>query len=94
MPRYDVAHVKEQGVDLIIIPLDSMFGHKTSNTQQEIIAELQVRAHAAGLAGAVVPIWDSGGGRMAFMAPSQWHSFFSSIDFRWVAANINRELFW
>jgi len=94
MPRFKVAHVREQNVDLIIIPLDSTFGNKTSRDQNETIGELQIRSRAAGLAGTVVPVWDSGGGRMAFIAPQQWHPFFSSITFQWIAANINRELSW
>lgn len=26
MPRFDLAHVREQGIDLIVIPLDSPCG--------------------------------------------------------------------
>ncbi|MCU1263346.1 MAG: hypothetical protein JWO80_6231 [Bryobacterales bacterium] len=32
MPNFDIAHVKEQGIDLIIVPLDSSFQHKTPNS--------------------------------------------------------------
>ena len=94
MPRFKVAHIKEQGADMIIIPLDHSFSSKTTQGQNEILNELQVRASSAGLAGKVVPVWDNGGGRMAFMAPPNWHSFFNSINLRFVFANINRELYW
>jgi hypothetical protein len=94
MPRFKVAHLHEQGQGMIIVPLDSSFGHKVSQDQNDTTAELQVHAQAAGLAGTVVPVWDSGGGRMAFIAPTQWHPFFRSIDLRFVAVNINRELYW
>lgn len=94
MPRFKVAHVKEQGVDLIIIPLDNNFGSKSQEDQYSAIAEFQTRASSAGLAGKVVPVWDSGGGRMSFIAPTQWHPFFKSINLVFVAANINRELYW
>jgi hypothetical protein len=40
MPRLDVAHVREQGVDLMIILLDRAFGMKTSSDQHQIISEL------------------------------------------------------
>lgn len=94
MPRFKVAHVREQGIDLIIIPLDDNFGRKTHDDQHSAIAELQARASSAGLAGKVVPVWDAGGGRMAFIAPPNWNPFFKSINLAFVAANINRELYW
>lgn len=94
MPRFDVAHIREQGVDLVIIPLDKSFGHKSENDKDSIVSELQVRASSAGLAGTVVPIWDNGGGRMGFIAPRNWHSFFKSLNLQFVAANVNRELYW
>ncbi len=79
---------------MIIIPLESSFGGRSSSDQQTAIAELQIRAVAAGLAGTVVPVWDSGSGRMAFIAPRPWHSFFQSLSLRVVAANINKTLSW
>ena len=93
MPRYDLAHIREQGVDLIIIPLNSSFGSRSQAEQQEILAELQLRANAAGLNGTVVPVWDSFG-RMAFIAPTNWHAFFKSINLQFVNANINRYISW
>jgi hypothetical protein len=94
MPYFKVAHMREQGVDLLIIPLDSTLGNKMPEDQRAAIADLQMRAHAAGLAGTVVPVWDSGGGRMAFIAPDSWHAFFKALNLLWVFANINRELYW
>ena len=94
MPRLKIAHILEQGQNLIVVPLESSFGGNPLLRQQEITAELQMRAHAAGLAGTAVPVWDGGNGRMAFLAPHNWHPFFRSITLQWVAANLNRELFW
>jgi hypothetical protein len=93
MPHFKVAHVREQGVDLIIIPLDSNFGAKSQSEQHGAISELQVRASSAGLAGKVVPVWDNGG-RMAFIAPPNWHPFFKDLNLGFVAQNLNRELYW
>lgn len=92
MATYDAAHIKEQGIDLLIIVVDSSFGLKTPGEQQEITLALQECATAAGLAGTVVPVWDAGGGQMGFFAPPNWRPFFSSIDLAFVATNINREL--
>ena len=94
MPQYKVAHVREQGVDLIIVPLESRFGSMSSEDQNATMASLQLHASGAGLGGTVVPVWDSGGGRMTFLAPQQWHSFFRSINLPWVWRNVNKELRW
>lgn len=55
MPTFQVAHVREQNVDLIIVLLDSSFGHKTPDDQDAIVADLQAHAIAANLRGTVVP---------------------------------------
>jgi hypothetical protein len=94
MPRFDIAHVREQGVDLVIVPLESSFGTKMDSEERGVIGELQMRSRAAGLAGTVVPVWDAGAGRMGFIAPQNWHSFFASINLQWVGININKELYW
>lgn len=94
MPRLKVAHLHEQGQDMIIVPLGRTFGSQSRHDQRAAIAEIQVRANAAGLAGTVVPVWDGGGGRMAFIAPPQWVPFFRSSDLRAIAMNLNRELSW
>jgi hypothetical protein len=89
-----VAQLKEQGIDLIVIPLEVSFGQKTPPDQQGIIFDLQAHALSAGLRGTVVPVWDAGMGRMGFVAPPSWQPFFNSISPEWVWSNINRELFW
>jgi len=79
---------------MIIVPLESSFGSKIGSDQQAAIAEFQIRARAAGLAGTIVPVWNSGGGRMAFIAPQPWHPFFRSLSLQAVAASINKTLSW
>ena len=93
MPKFKVAHIKEQGIDLIIVPLESSFHHKPQHEQIEIIDELQTRATAAGLAGTVVPVWMLGN-RMGFIAPPNWHPFFKNISWNDVIRNVNKEIFW
>ena len=92
MASFKVAHVREQGVDLILVPLDRSFDYKSTQEKSEVIDGLQTCATSAGLAGTVVPVWESSGGRMAFIAPRPWHPFLSSISMRFVATNINRRL--
>jgi hypothetical protein len=94
MAHFKLAHIREQGVDLIIVPLDRSFGWKSTTEQNQIASQLQLRAASAGLAGTVVPVWDHGGGRMGFLAPNGYAPFFRSISLSFVARNINRELSW
>ena len=68
------------------------WGHKSNSEQNKICAELQACATSAGLAGIVVPVWDNGGGRMGFLAPTQWHAFFGSITLADIASTVNRKL--
>ncbi|MGA7712666.1 MAG: hypothetical protein WCA81_12245 [Rhizomicrobium sp.] len=94
MPSFKIAHIKEQGVDMIIVPVNVTFEDKTASEQQAIVATLEAAAHTAGLAGTVVPVWDHGLGQMAFMAPKPWAPFFQNIGLEFVFRNINRELSW
>jgi len=94
MPRYKVAHVREQGIDLIIVPLERSFETRSQLEQQQTINTLEMRAHAAGLAGTVVPVWEYAGGRMRFIAPQNWHAFFKSLSLQAVFGAINKELYW
>lgn len=91
MQKFDVAHIHEQGVDLIIIPLDDEFEWKPDWQKHQIIAALQACAGSAGLRGTVVPVWNANS-YMKFIAPPQWHLFFRGMDMSFVAMNINREL--
>lgn len=91
METFEVAHIREQGVDLIIVPLAEAFDFKSVEEKRRITLALQVGARAAGLRGTVVPVWDSCG-RMAFLAPQGFHPFFRSIDLGFVLSNVNRQL--
>jgi hypothetical protein len=93
MPQYDVAHIREQCIDLIIIPLDGAYHYKSTQDQQAVISQLQSKAESAGLAGTVVPVWEHGGS-WSFIAPPNWHAFFKSITKDFIRANINKSLSW
>jgi hypothetical protein len=93
MPKYRVAHVNQQGQDMIIFPLEPSFGMKSITEQAEMLQDLEMRAHGAGLAGNAVIVWEQGK-RLYFIGPKPWHPFLSSIGMRWVLAQVNRELSW
>ena len=92
MPQYDIAHIREQGQDIIIIRLSSNYRYKTDSKLNTIRDDLRACAQAAGLAGTVVTVWDDGGGRMGFLAPGCWRPFFSSMTLSDIYANINMTL--
>ncbi len=93
MPRFKVAHLHEQGQDMVIVPLEGSFDYKSDEEQQAIIEELQLHSRGAGLKGTVVPVWQKSG-RMAFIAPTPWHPFFRSLSLQTVFANVNKEIYW
>ena len=93
MPSFDVAHIREQGQNMLLFPLDGSFEHKPSSEQQVTLAELQSRAHAAGLAGKAVAVW-ARGDRTHFLGPRAWHNFLSSISMSFVLANVNKKVWW
>jgi hypothetical protein len=92
MAAFDVAHVRQQGQNMIIVPMRTDFGQKATSEQASIESALAFAAHRAGLAGHVVTVWDAGSGRMAFRGPSKWRAFLGSISLRWVGANINKRI--
>lgn len=92
MSRYKFAHFREQGQDMIVVPLEPSFGNKSSDDQHAFIAAFQACTRSAQLPGTVVPIWRSGN-RVNFIAPQPWHGFFRSAGiWNLILANINKEL--
>lgn len=90
--RFPVAHLHEQGADMIIVPLDDDFDLKLEEEKHQTKEALQMCASSAGLRGTVVPVWMARNGRMTFIAPRPWHPFFASLSMGAVQANLNREL--
>jgi len=48
MPSFKIAHLRQQGQDMIIVPLDPNFDSMSNGDQQDIIADLQAHARGAG----------------------------------------------
>jgi len=92
MPTFQVAHLRHEGQDLIIVPVDRAFGKRSPNEQARIQEAFQRSAAAAEMPGVVVPVWEDATGRMAFRAPPPWHEFLKSIDMVYVATALNRSL--
>ena len=93
MTSLKIAHIREQGQDMIIAPLASSFEHKTTNDQLAAVEEIQLAARSAGLRGTVAVVWQSGG-RMKFIGPRPWHPFLGSLSMSHIQMNLNRTLSW
>lgn len=91
MNKFKIAHLREQGSDMVIVLLDSAFENKPSADQQDVIAALQACSENAGLAGIVVPVWQYRG-RLRFIAPHNWLPFFESLNWNRIVASVNKEL--
>jgi len=63
MPTYKVAHIKEQGQDMLIFPLATGFGNQPISVQEKELGALQYRARSAGLAGSAVAFWQDNVGQ-------------------------------
>ena len=94
MPRYKVAYIREQGVGLVIMFVDSSFGTQSQQAQNNAVRVLEVRARSAGLAGNVVTVWNSGTGSMGFCAPPELNEVFQNTNLVSLVAKINKELYW
>ncbi len=92
MPTFQVAQLRHDGQDVIIVPVDRSFGKRPPAEQARIQEAFQRSAAAVDMPGVVVPVWEDSTGRMAFRAPPPWHDFLKSIDMIYVATALNRNL--
>ena len=85
MQTFDVAHLYEQGQNIIMV----LVGQQPTNRQCNA---LQMYASRAGLAGTVVPVWPQSFGGFGYLAPIQWHPYFRSLSWEDILMNVNRQL--
>ena len=89
---FQVAHVQEQGQQVILILVSPAFSRLGSSQQQQQYGALQRCATASGMAGTVALVWDAGGGRVGTYGPTRWQGFLESLDPLTVQASINKKL--
>jgi hypothetical protein len=77
MQQFDVAHVRERGVDLIIVFVNDRVRYMSDEDRGALAVALTLCARSAGLAGAVVLVWPGG--------------FFADRDLL-LAASVNTQL--
>jgi hypothetical protein len=93
MPSFKVAHINEQGQDMLLFPLDPSFGLKGPVIQNNALAELQTRANNAGLAGRAVAVWEEGNKTMS-IGPEPWKAFLGSLSMQYVLKRVNKSISW
>jgi hypothetical protein len=89
MTTFEIAHINEQGVNVVVVFVDAAVARKSSAEQNEIAASLQLCARSAGLAGNIAMIWPGG-----FWASRNQHSFFGSTggSYGELALRVNKRL--
>ena len=58
MTTIEIAHIREQGQDMILVPVDNSFGYKSPQEKTAAVSELERRATSAGLRGRVAVLWE------------------------------------
>lgn len=91
MSPFKIAHIKEQGVNVIIVPLASRYGKLSVEEKDALIQHFQNAATAMQWSGRVVPMWMEGKG-IRFIAPPEWYEFFRTLKWKVLMRNLNREL--
>jgi hypothetical protein len=89
MNGFEVAHINERGVNVVVVFVAPAVAHKSTEEQNEIAAGLQVCAQSAGLAGNIAMVWPGG-----FWAPRNQHAFFGSPggSYGELARRVNKKL--
>src|SRR3989337_1679477 len=88
---YQIAHIKEQNQDIIIVLISPSIENKPKQQQDAILQTIQLCASSAGLAGTVCLVWESKN-RFNFIAPAQWHPYFKSTNMLYVRTILNKTL--
>lgn len=90
--HFNVAHLKIDSENLIVIPLGSEdMVRKSTAAKKELHQLFKSCMKNAGLNGAVMLAWPQRG-NMAFYGDTGWLSYMKSKNMQWVNKNINRKV--
>jgi class 3 adenylate cyclase len=93
MPRFKVAHVKLQGVDIVLVPVSPEFSVLSSADQSAAHRQLSQLCRSARLGGEVTPVWSTGPSSLAFLADAKFHPLLNGrLTPAFLQANLNREI--
>lgn len=92
MNAIEVAHVRIQGQDFVIVPLSSQFKGVSAPDKQVLLKQLRDICRGASLGGDVVLVWSSDTG-VGFLADNRHHAILSkSLTLNFVRTNLNKKL--
>ncbi len=89
---FEVAYVKQQGTNLIIVFVTSYFHDLTFEQQCTLAEEAGKSSKASGMRGQVAFVWKDGSGKMGFWAPKEFEGFFNKLNPLVLAKSFNRKL--
>ena len=89
MTNFDVAHINEQGVNVVVVFVSETVSQLTPDAQIALAESLSICAASAGLIGNIAMVWPGG-----FWAPQNQHPFFRSGGgaYHALMSRINRKL--
>ncbi len=93
MPNHKIAVIRHETMELIVVPLDTVFEYRSQENKLAFRAELQSHAEDAGFTGSICLVWPYAGG-MKFLAPRAAHEFFAGLSMAKLSAQVNMELVW
>ncbi len=92
MPTYKIAHIRKQGQDIIIVPLETRFHNVPAAEKASFQRALQRCAIQHGLKGPVCLVWEHGR-RFYYINLSQpWKTFCKTLAMAYVFRNINKKM--
>jgi hypothetical protein len=91
VPKYDVAHIRVQSQNLILVLISSSVGEQGSGKTAPLLSALEASAKETGLLGNVALVWNNGG-RVRHYGPPVWGLYLSSLTWSFILANVNRRL--
>jgi class 3 adenylate cyclase len=93
MARFRVAHLKIQGVDLVMVPLSADFSALSGGEKALVSRQVTDLCRAARLGGTVVPVWPTAQGTLGFIAEDRLHGMLTEhLKGAFLKTNLNREL--
>lgn len=88
---YKIAHLRDQGKSVIIIPIANSNNDLSNVKLNQIKKAFQAHAAKAKLSGDICLVWESNS-KLSFLAPNQWKTFCMKLNMNIVKQYINKEL--
>jgi hypothetical protein len=92
MPTYDVACLREQGIDVIVVVVEAAVANWPRTDQSPAWARMQVQAIEAGLDGTVILLWRATPKRLGYFDPHHRHPFLKLLTTARLARITNTHL--